>query len=262
MALSAAPQPFSLRQLQYAVAVADALSFRKAADRCHVSQPSLSAQLAQLEAVLGVRLFERDRRRVLISTAGHDILERARRVLVEADALRDVATRARDPLAGTLRIGVIPTLSPYLLPDLTPVLRSEYPRLTILWVEDKTDALVRSLAAGTLDAALLALEADLGVVEAMLYGVHATDPLTLVTVVITLAAADSREGADDGNHLAELIRAIPCNGEGGNSAGAGAHDGVHFGVGVNVVGLHQFGEQFIADDLGIARRMTEMYRTS
>jgi len=178
MALSAAPQPFSLRPLQYAVAVADALSFRKAADRCHVSQPSLSAQLAQLEAVLCVRLFERDRRRVLISTAGHDILERARRVLVEADALRDVATRARDPLAGTLRIGVIPTLSPYLLPDLTPVLRSEYPRLTILWVEDKTDALVRSLAAGTLDAALLALEADLGVVE---HEVIARDEFVLAT---------------------------------------------------------------------------------
>src|SRR4029077_8739735 len=104
MALSAAPQPFSLRQLQYAVAVAEALSFRKAAERCHVSQPSLSAQLAHLELVLGVRLFERDRRRVLTTAAGNEIIERARRVLIEADDLLEAATRARDPLAGTLRI--------------------------------------------------------------------------------------------------------------------------------------------------------------
>ncbi len=178
MALSAAPQPFSLRQLQYAVAVAEALSFRKAAERCHVSQPSLSAQLAQLEGVLGVRLFERDRRRVLITAAGHEIIGRARRVLIEADDLVEAATRARDPLAGTLRIGVIPTISPYLLPSLTPALRSKYPRLTFLWVEDKTDVLVRSLEAGTLDAALLALEADLGGVE---HEVIARDEFVLAT---------------------------------------------------------------------------------
>src|SRR6266567_975201 len=94
------PHAFTLRQLQYAVAVAEALSFRKAAERCHVSQPSLSAQLAQLEDVLGVRLFERDRRRVLITAAGHEVIARARRVLLEADDLVEAATRARDPLAG------------------------------------------------------------------------------------------------------------------------------------------------------------------
>jgi LysR family transcriptional regulator, hydrogen peroxide-inducible genes activator len=178
MMMSTAPQPFSLRQLQYAVAVAEALNFRKAAERCHVSQPSLSAQLAQLEEVLGVRLFERDRRRVLVTAAGHEVVERARRVLIEADDLLEAATRARDPLAGSLRIGVIPTIAPYLLPSLTPVLRIEYPRLTFLWVEDKTDALVRSLDAGTLDAALLALEADLGAVE---HEVIARDDFVLAT---------------------------------------------------------------------------------
>src|SRR5215469_18409680 len=147
-----APHPFSLRQLQYAVAVAELLSFRKAAEACHVSQPSLSAQLAQLEEALGVRLFERDRRHVLVTTAGKELVERARRVLREADDLAAAARRAGDPLAGTLRIGVIPTISPYLLPSATPALRSAYPRLTTVWVEDKTDALVRSLEAGTLDA--------------------------------------------------------------------------------------------------------------
>jgi LysR family hydrogen peroxide-inducible transcriptional activator len=173
-----APHPFSLRQLQYAVAVAEALSFRKAAERCHVAQPSLSAQLAQLEVVLGVRLFERDRRRVLLTAAGRELVERARRVLLEADHLVEAARRVGDPLSGTLRIGVIPTVSPYLLPALTPAVRAAYPRLTLLWVEDKTEVLVRSLDAGTLDAALLALEADIGAVE---HEVIARDDFVLAT---------------------------------------------------------------------------------
>src|SRR3970282_2352145 len=105
---------FTLRQLQYAVAVADTLSFRKAAARCHVSQPSLSAQLAQLEDALGVRLFERDRRRVLPTAAGADLIDRARRILVDVDDLTQAARQATDPPAGTLRGGVIPTIYSYL----------------------------------------------------------------------------------------------------------------------------------------------------
>jgi LysR family hydrogen peroxide-inducible transcriptional activator len=159
------PHAFSIRQLQYGVAVADSLSFRKAAEACHVSQPSLSAQLAQLEDALGVRLFERDRRRVLVTAVGRELVERARRVLREADDLVAAARLAGDPLSGTLRIGVIPTISPYLLPSATRALRRAYSRLTTVWVEDKTETLVRSLEAGTLDAALLALEAEIGDVE-------------------------------------------------------------------------------------------------
>ena len=172
------PHPFSLRQLQYAVAVGESLSFRKAAAACHVSQPSLSAQLAELEDALGVRLFERDRRRVLVTAAGKELLARARRVLLEADDLVAAARLAGDPLAGSLRIGVIPTISPYLLPSATPVLRKAFPRLTPVWVEDKTETLVRSLDAGALDAALLALEAELGDVE---HEVVAPDPFVLAT---------------------------------------------------------------------------------
>lgn len=172
------PLPFSLRQLQYAVAVAETLSFRRAAERCRVSQPSLSTQLAQLEGALGVRLFERDRRRVLITEPGRKLLEVVRRVLLDVDDLVDTARRAGDPLAGTLRIGVIPTISPYLLPSATPALRAEYPALTIVWVEDKTEALVRRLHEGTLDAALLALEAELGEVE---QAIIASDPFLLAT---------------------------------------------------------------------------------
>lgn len=169
--------PFTLRQLQYVIAVADALSFRRAAELCHVAQPSLSSQLAQLEDTLGVRLFERDRRRVLLTAAGKDLVERARRLLVDADDFFAAARRAGDPLSGELRLGVIPTISPYLLPRITPALRTAYPRLVTQWLEEKTSVLVRSLDAGQIDAALLALEADLGDVES---DVVAIDPFVLV----------------------------------------------------------------------------------
>jgi LysR family hydrogen peroxide-inducible transcriptional activator len=174
------PHPFTLRQLQYAVAVAESLSFRKAAERCGVSQPSLSAQLAQMEEALGVRLFERDRRRVLVTGAGREIIERARLILREADDLLEHSRRSADPLSGTLRIGVIPTISPYLLPKLTAVLHEAYPRLTVLWVEDKTEALVRRLDGGTLDAAFMALAADIGDVDREIIG---SDPFVLATPV-------------------------------------------------------------------------------
>lgn len=176
--MSYTPHPLSLRQLQYAVAVADALSFRRAAEQCHVAQPSLSAQLAQLEDALGVRLFERDQRRVLLTAAGRDIVDHARRVLRDADELVATAQRARDPLAGTLRVGVIPTISPYLLPSITPPLREAFPRLLLIWTEDKTSTLVDRLAEGTLDAALLALEAEIGDLE---HEIVATDPFVLAT---------------------------------------------------------------------------------
>src|SRR3990172_11143457 len=102
------PHAFSLRPLQYAVAVGETRGFRTAAERCHVSQPSLSAQIAQLEAVLGVRLFERDRRHVLITSAGEELLVRARRLLAEADDLIAAARQAGDPLSGTLHVAVLP----------------------------------------------------------------------------------------------------------------------------------------------------------
>jgi LysR family hydrogen peroxide-inducible transcriptional activator len=165
MTINSAPHPFTLRQLQYALAVADELSFHRAAERCHVSQPSLSAQVAELETSLGVRLFERDRRRVLVSGAGEQLLAALRRALVAADELAAAARQGADPLSGTLAIGVIPTVSPYFLPAVTGVLRSRFPRLTRSWIEDKTSVLVKSLSEGRLDAAVVALEAELGPVE-------------------------------------------------------------------------------------------------
>jgi len=152
----------SLRQLEYLIAVAETLGFHKAAVRCHVSQPTLSAQVQLCESVLGVRVFERDRRRVLVTPAGEEIVARARRVLLEAEDLIASAARAQKPFAGTLRIGVIPTLAPYLLPEVTPVITERYPELGLVFQEAKTADIVRGLGEGDLDAGIVALEADLG----------------------------------------------------------------------------------------------------
>ncbi|WP_050727591.1 LysR substrate-binding domain-containing protein [Vulgatibacter incomptus] len=157
--------PFTLRQLQYAVAVADERSFRRAAEACHVSQPSLSAQVAELEGALGVQLFERDRTGVLLTQAGEALVERSRRLLVEARDVGELARRFVDPLSGMLRFGVIPTLGPYLLPEIVPGLRKAFPKLTLLWTEAKTGSIVEALGRGELDVAILAREAELGDLE-------------------------------------------------------------------------------------------------
>ena len=159
------PHPVTLRQLQYVVAVAEHRSFHRAAEACAVAQPSLSAQVAQLEASLGLRLFERLARGVLVTEAGAEVVLRARRTLLEADDLVSTAERGRDPLAGALRVGVIPTVAPYLLPEAAPTLRAMYPRLQLLWVEDKTHAVVERVRSGDLDAAIVALESELGDLE-------------------------------------------------------------------------------------------------
>ena len=169
-------QPITLRQLQYAVAVAETKSFRRAAECCFVSQPSLSAQIAELERALNVKLFERNRRRVLLTSAGVELVERARRVLIELEDLLEAARHHVDPLAGTLRVGVIPTIGVYLVPEIDPALRKAYPGLTLLWTEEKTEVLVQRIEHGELDAAFLALEADLGDLEQEAIGL---DPFVL-----------------------------------------------------------------------------------
>lgn len=171
------PHGFTLRQLQYACAVAEHLSFRHAAEVCHVAQPSLSAQVAELESAIGVQLFERDRRRVLVTSRGQAVLERARQLLLQADDLADAAKRVGDPFVGTMRVGVIPTIAPYLVPVATAAIRRAHPQLTIAWIEDKTPTLSAQLSSGAIDAAVLALEAELGDVE---HAVIASDPFVLV----------------------------------------------------------------------------------
>jgi len=157
----------SLRQLEYLVAVGDCLSFHKASRACHVTQPGLSAQIAQLESLLDARLFERDRRRVLVSRAGEALIPRARAILSAVDQFVEAAGALSEPLSGTIRLGVIPTIAPYLLPEVVPALRKRYPRVRLLLREEQTRTLVRLLDEGKLDLLLLALEADLGGAETL-----------------------------------------------------------------------------------------------
>ncbi len=158
------------------MAVASTRSFRKAAAACHVSQPSLSAQVAQAERALGVKLFERDRRRVLPTPAAEELLARAGAVLLAADDLVAAGARLGDPLAGSLRLGVIPTIAPYLLPRIVPALRRRHRQLRLLWHEERTPELVAALQEGRLDAALVALEAPLADLERVVLG---DDPFVL-----------------------------------------------------------------------------------
>ena len=154
--------PVSLRQLQYIVAVAELRSFGRAAELCHVAQPSLSAQVAVAEHALGLQLFERTGRRVRVPPAAAPLIAQAKRILVAAGDLRELARQQADPFLGTLRLGVIPTICPYLLPDIAAALARDFPRLTIHWSEERTSRLVRQAKDGQIDGAVLALEADLG----------------------------------------------------------------------------------------------------
>lgn len=176
--MNLASLPFTLRQLQYVLAVAATGSFRRAAERCFVSQPSLSAQVAEVEVALGVRLFERDRRQVLLTAAGTEVIERARRLLEEAEGVMGAARRCADPLRGSLRVGVIPTLGPYLLPLTVPALKRAFPELAVVWSEEKTDVLVQQVTSGQLDAAVLALVPNLGGLDTATLG---RDPFVLAT---------------------------------------------------------------------------------
>lgn len=157
----------TLRQLEYAVAVADHGSFHAAAAACAVSQPGLSTQLRELEDLLGVRLFERDRRGVRITRAGEAVVDRARRLLVATDELLDVARQHGQPFGGELRLGVLPTIAPYLLPEVLPLVRRAYPGLRLVLREDQTARLRQQLERGELDVLLVALEADLGEVASL-----------------------------------------------------------------------------------------------
>jgi len=147
----------SIRQLEYALAVAELRHFGRAARSCHVTQPALSTQIQTLEELLGVRLFERSRRGVLVTAAGEAVLAHARRALRAVDDLVEAASLERAPLSGELRLGVIPTVAPYWLPRWLPGVRRHYAKLRLLLREDQTERLVEGLREGSLDLLLLAL---------------------------------------------------------------------------------------------------------
>lgn len=156
----------TLKQLQYLVALKDHGHFGRAAEACFVSQSTLSAGLRDLESLIDVTLVERTRRVVRFTPLGERIAEKARRILREAEELADMARAAGRPLAGDLRMGVIPTIAPFLLPALLPGLRREWPELKLFLREETSHAACDSLHRGQVDCVLLALPYACGDVDA------------------------------------------------------------------------------------------------
>ena len=150
----------NIRDLEYIDAVARLGGFGKAAEACHVSQPTLSGQIKKLEDYLGVTLFERTTKRVMLTEAGRRVVALARQALGVVREIEDTAAGLRDEVTGTLRLGLIPTIAPYLVPRFIGRLKSTYPTLKPIVQEDITERLLAQLQAGSLDAAILATEPE------------------------------------------------------------------------------------------------------
>ena len=146
----------NLRDLKYIITVAEIRHFGKAAERCFVSQPTLSGQIKKLEEELGVTIFERTKRSVELTSIGEEIVGHARKLMEQADGIEQLARNHHDPLAGPLRVGAIPTLSPYLLPLIIVPLKRRYPQLKLVLSEEITDRLLQRLRNHEIEAALIA----------------------------------------------------------------------------------------------------------
>src|SRR3954470_5255328 len=157
--------PPTIRQLQYLVALRQTGHFGRAAEACYVTQSTLSAGLRDLEALLGVTLVERNRRVLRFTALGERIADKALRVIREAEELAELARAGGRPLSGELRLGVIPTIAPFLLPAMLPSLRSEWPDLKLYLREETSQAACESLRRGRLDCVLLALPFNCGDVD-------------------------------------------------------------------------------------------------
>ena len=152
----------TLRQLRFLTAVADQLNFSRAADVCHVTQPTLSLGIKELEDRLGVTLLERTKQSVMLTPVGVEVVARARRLLLDAHDIAVVASTYRDPFAGNLTLGTIPTIGPFLVPHALPQIRSAYPAMRVYLREEMTESLIAGLQAGRLDLILIALPFETG----------------------------------------------------------------------------------------------------
>lgn len=150
----------NLRELQYLVAVDEERHFHRAAERCFVSQPTLSGQLKKLEQELGVLLVERTSRQVVMTDVGVVVAEQARKALAEVKVIKEIAETFHDPMAGELHVGMIPTVAPYLLPLIMPLMRKKYPKLKLWLYEYQTAVLLEKLGRAELDVLILALPVD------------------------------------------------------------------------------------------------------
>jgi LysR family transcriptional regulator, hydrogen peroxide-inducible genes activator len=160
----------NLRDLEYFVAVAELQHFRKAAERCFVSQPALSGQLKKLEEELGLALFHRHTREVQLTLAGQTLLKSARQILSEVNIMRDAALALRDPRKGSFKIGAIPTLAPYLMPAVMKLTSKLHPKLELYLSEMQTHLLLEALATGSIEAGFMALPVShVGMVTEVLF---------------------------------------------------------------------------------------------
>lgn len=156
---------FTLRHLQFLIAVADTSSFSRAAEISFVTQPTLSAGIKELEDRLGVQLIERTRRSVMLTPLGEQIVARSRALLLDAKEIEDLARAHQDPETGDLRLGAIPTIGPYLIPQALPLIRAQFAGLRLYLREEMTESLIEGLNAGRLDLILIALPFDTGSLE-------------------------------------------------------------------------------------------------
>lgn len=150
----------NIRDLEYLVALDECKHFRKAAERCCVSQPTLSGQLKKMEENLGVQLVERSQKMVILTDVGNSIVQRARRILSEVQNIKEVAELHANPMVGELRIGLSTTLAPYLLPIILEPIRQSYPKLTLLLHEDQTETLLKRLEDATLDLIIISIPVE------------------------------------------------------------------------------------------------------
>jgi LysR family transcriptional regulator, hydrogen peroxide-inducible genes activator len=217
----------NLRDLRYLVALADHRHFGRAAEASFVSQPTLSTQLKKLEDELGMPLIERSPRNVLLTELGDAVAARARTILREADEIKAIARRFKDPESGTVRIGLFPTLGPYLLPHVVPRIVKRFPQLELILVEEKTEVILKKLHSGELDAGLLALpihedsmHAEFLFEEAFVLAAHKQHRLAKVRRVTLADLADERLLLlDDGHCLRDQALEV-CQ-----MAGAGERSG-------------------------------------
>lgn len=147
----------SFRQLIYALTVEETLHFKKAAERCNISQSALSTGLKQLEQHLDLQIFERDNKKVLVTPLGQEVLNRAREIVLQLKSLEELSESIKQPLSFPLSLGVIPTIAPYLLPKIFPLLHEQYPKAELRIVEEQSHVLVDMVRKGELDTAILAL---------------------------------------------------------------------------------------------------------
>lgn len=206
------PEP-TLRQLRHFLSLAEHRHFSRAAAACLITQSSLSASIKELEILLGVTLFERTKRSVMMTPIGREMVALARQVTARVDDLTDLARGAGAPLSGDLNMGVIPTIGPFMLPRVLPGLRDSYPDLRLYLREEQTASLLRRLADGDLDLALIALPHELDRVEAFAV---ADDPFLAVfprghamAAFETMTPARMDSGSllmlEDGNCLSDQI---------------------------------------------------------